>query len=91
MNPHLTEDSRSSFQTENCWEGIFNIKGVFLKVKIKKFTNHTRIDFDTFRPGTHWTRYNGHTCGQNSRHLNCLCKEGFIGASCQIGNKTSVD
>ena len=31
MNPHLTEDSRSSFQTENGWEGIFNIKGIFLK------------------------------------------------------------
>ena len=41
--------------------------------------------------GTHWTCYNGHTCGQNSRHLNFLCNEGFIGASCQIGNKTSVD
>ncbi|CAH3111515.1 unnamed protein product [Porites lobata] len=32
--------------------------------------------------GTHWTCYNGHICGQNSRHLNCLCNEGFIGASC---------
>ena len=31
MNPHLSEDSRSSFQTENGWEGIFNIKGIFLK------------------------------------------------------------
>ena len=31
MNPHLTEDSRSSFQTENGWEGIFNIKDIFLK------------------------------------------------------------
>ncbi|CAH3188012.1 unnamed protein product, partial [Porites lobata] len=39
-------------------------------------------DFQT--SGTHWTCYNGHTCGQNSRHLNCLCNEGFIGASCQI-------
>lgn len=31
VNPHLTEDSRSSFQTENGWEGIFNMKAIFLK------------------------------------------------------------
>ena len=29
MSPPVTEDSRSSFQTENGWEGIFNIKGIF--------------------------------------------------------------
>ncbi|CAH3111530.1 unnamed protein product, partial [Porites lobata] len=33
--------------------------------------------------GTHWTCCKEHTCAQNSRHLNCPCNEGIIGASSQ--------
>ncbi|XP_073249962.1 uncharacterized protein [Porites lutea] len=59
------------------------------KYKRNQTSHHLSTILET--SGTHWTCCNEHTCAQNSRHLNCPCHEGIIGASSQIAIKSCQD